>query len=171
MNLKLPLSRKWYNFINVFIENNIKNEYLNNENIIRLSYFEKEEIMKEIVNYENKNRDIINNIKGEILRIEGLQDILKCNNIKCLKILYHDFIRIYLNQKFNDNFELGLQFLDIFLQLKLNINRNDNYSFINNKKIISLHDSFLNLNELNPDEIMKQNIKYDADTLTKIMVF
>ena len=171
MNLKLPLSRKWYNFINVFIENNIKNEYLNNENIIRLSYFEKEEIMKEIVNYENKNRDIINNIKGEILRIEGLQDILKCNNIKCLKILYHDFIRIYLNQKFNDNFELGLQFLDIFLQLKININRNDNYSFINNKKIISLHDSFLNLNELNPDEIMKQNIKYDADTLTKIMVF
>ena len=59
MNLKLPLSKKWYNLINVFIENNIKEDYLSNENHIRFTYFEEDNIMKEIDKYEKINQDII----------------------------------------------------------------------------------------------------------------
>ena len=170
-NLVLPLSKKWYNLMTIFIENNIKNDYLSNEDRIRLSYFENKEIIKEMSNYEIKKQDIINNTKGEILRIEGLNDLIESKNIKITKILYQDFIRIYLNQKFNDNFVLGLQFIDILMQLKLNINRNDNYSFIKKKNKISLQDSFLNLNKPEQDKENNQNMKYDVDTLAKIIIF
>ena len=96
MNLKLPLSKKWYNLIEIFIQNNIKEDYLSNEDYIRLSYFEPENIIKEIDNHEKKKQDIINNTKGEILRIEGFNDLMKSNNKKYIKILYQDFLTIYL---------------------------------------------------------------------------
>ena len=169
MNLKLPLSKKWYDLINVFIENNIKEDYLYNEDHIRLSEFEKDNIIKEISKYDNKKQDIINNTKGEILRIEGLNIIIKSNNIKYLKLLYQDFLSIYLNKKFKENLALGLQFLDILIQLKLNITKNNNYYFINQKETISLQDSFFNHDEIYLNN--NQNIKYDIDTLSKILVF
>ena len=112
MNLLLPLSKKWYDLINVFIENNIKEKYLRIEDHIRLSNDIEERLMKEINIYESKKQDLINNTKGEILRIEGLNDLIKSNNIKYIKLLFQDFFKIFLNKKFNDHLELGLQFLD-----------------------------------------------------------
>ena len=172
MNLNLPLSKKWFYLIKIFIENNIKENYLANEDHIRLSYFEEGDIIKQMENYENKKQDIINIIKGEILRIDGLNDLINDdNNIKYFNILYQDFMIIYLNQKFNENLILGLQFLDILIQLKLNINKKDKYSFINNKKSISLENSNFNLNKILADNGVNRNIKYDVDTLSKILVF
>ena len=77
MNLKLPLSKMWFYAIKMFIENNIKGDYLTNENNIRLSDLKEENIEQQMKNYENKNQNIIDITKGEILRIEGLKDIIK----------------------------------------------------------------------------------------------
>ena len=171
LNLQLPLSKKWFYIIKIFIENNIKEDYLTNEDYIRFTFFKKEEILKELETYYKKKQDIINKAKGEILRIEGLNDLIESENIKYLKILYQDFMTLYLSQKFKDNFVLGLQFLDILIQLKLNIHKNDNYSFINSNNKIALVDSYFDLNKINIDNSFNQNIKYDVDTLTKILVF
>ena len=86
MNLLLPLSKKWYDLINVFIENNIKEKYLRIEDHIRLSNNIEERLMKEINIYESTKQDLINNTKAEILRIEGLNDLIKSNNIKYIKL-------------------------------------------------------------------------------------
>ena len=59
--------------------------------------------------------------------------------------------------------------MDILIQLKLNINKNDNYSFINNNDSISLQNSFADIDEI--DSNKNQNIKYEIDTLTKIIIF
>ena len=80
MNLLLPLSKKWYDLINVFIENNIKEEYLTNEDYIRLSDFKKDVVINKIDDYERKKQDLVNNTKGEILRIDGLNDLIKSKN-------------------------------------------------------------------------------------------
>ena len=68
--------------------------------------------------------------------------------------------------------ELGLQFLDILIQLKLNINKKDNYSFIDkNRDSISLQNSFYNINENNFNDLNNQNIKYIINSLSKILIF
>ena len=174
MNLSLPLSKKWYDLINSYIEKNIKQNYLNNENNLRFLNFEDDEIvMNERINYENNNKDIYNIIKGELSRIAGLSDLLNSNNIQFIKLIYQDFLTIYLNKKFKDNSQLGLEFLYILIQLKLNINKNDNYAFINDTNKIFLEDSFYNTNakKINSGINNSKNIKYDSDTLSKILVF
>ena len=171
MNLKLPLSKMWFYAIKMFIENNLKEDYLTNENNIRLSDIEEENIEQQMRNYENKKQNILDITKGEILKIEGLKDIIKSDNKEYLKILYQDFMNLYLIQKFNKNLLLGMQFLDILIQLKLNINQKDNYSFINNKNNISLQDSFFNLNVNQEENSININIKYDIDSLSKILLF
>ena len=110
MNLSLPLSKKWYDLINVFIENNIKENYLRNEDYIRLSNDIKDNLNKEINIYESTKQDLINNTKGEILRIEGLSDLIKSNNIKYIKLLYQDLFMIFLNKKFNEHWNWAYNF-------------------------------------------------------------
>ena len=143
LNLFLPLSKKWYDLINIFIENNIKEDYIKNEEILRIANFEKDKYDKHMDNYSKIKSDCINNVKGEILRIDGLNDLVKNQNINYMKMIYVDFMTIYLTKKFKDNIEKGIQFLDILIQLRLNITKDNNYSFIdNNKKKINLQDSF-----------------------------
>ena len=71
MNLKLSLSKMWFYAIKMFIENNLKEDYLTNENNIRLSDIEEENIEQQMRNYENKKQNILDITKGEILKIEG----------------------------------------------------------------------------------------------------
>ena len=180
LNLSLPLSKKWYDAINTFIENNIKEDYINNEENLRLNQFEENEIDIELGKYSKMKNDFVNNVKGEILRIEGLNELLKTKNIYYIQMIYTDFISIYLSKNFNKDIDLGIQFLDILIQLRLNINNENRYSFIdNNKDKINLQDSFSNLqfNDMNSNKINiynkneELNIKYDEDTLCNILTF
>ena len=60
-----------------------------------------------------------------------------------MKMIYVDFMTIYLSKKYKDNIDKGKSFLDILIQLRLNITEENNYSFIdNNKKKLNLQDSF-----------------------------
>ena len=161
LNLSLPLSKKWYDLINVFIENNIKENYMNNEENLRISIFEENEINQEMEKYSKIKNDFIDNVKGELLRINGLNDLIKTKNVNYMKMIYIDFMTIYLTKKFKDNIDIGIQFLDILIQLKFN---NKDLFFENNRRKISFQGSFDNKNE-------ESNIKYDEETLSKIIIF
>ena len=170
LNLNLPLSKKWYDSIYIFIENNIKEDFMNNEEYLRITDIEQNRFEEELEKYSKIKSDFINNVKGEILRIEGLSDLIKTKNKIYLKKIYFDFITIYLSKKFKYNIDLGIKFLDILIQLRLNINKDNKFSFIeNNKKKINLQDSFSDLNFNNIKEEL--NIKYDEETLSKILIF
>ena len=93
MNLELPLSKKWYDSISSFIENNIKNDYLINEDHMRLSDFENDNIEKEKKYYEIKRQDLTNLTKMEILRTEGFNDLLKPKDIKYTKLSLNFLLR------------------------------------------------------------------------------
>ena len=179
LNLYLPLSKKWYELINIFIENNIKADYIYNEENLRLNKIEENKFDFELDKYSKRIIDFMNKVKGEILRIEGLNEILKTKNIDCIRKIYIDFMIIFLTKKFNNNIDIGIQFLDILIQLKLNISKENKYSFIdNNKKVINLQDNFVvsksndkNNNKININKNEELNIKYDEDTLSKILLF
>ena len=164
LNLFLPLSKIWYDVINIFIENNIKEEYLNNEEKLRFfNIKDKKKMENTLKNYSKLKNDFIINVKMEILKIDGLNDLIRDKKIDYMKMIYSDFLTIYLSQKHKDNISIGLKFLDILIQLK--------FSFIdNNKKKINLQDNFNYKDKENKinDEL---NIKYNEDTLCKILIF
>ena len=173
MNLYLPLSKKWYDLLNNFIENNIKEDYINNEDNIR--FYESKDIQEEIKTYEYQKQDYLNYTKREMSKIEGLCEIIKINNDKYIKYFYYDFLRIYLNKKYNEesNIILGIQVLDILIQLKLNIKKDENYSYNNNNKL-SIENTFDDLIYNQKNRIYEEKIsiiKYDVDILTNILIF
>ena len=174
LNLNLPLSKKWFDKINIFIENNIKEEYNYNEEYLRTEVIENDKINQKINEYIKTKKDFIENVKGELLRIDGLNDLIKNNDMKYLKLIYIDFMTIYLTRRYKENIGKGLQFLDVLIQLRLNINKDNKYSFIDNNKNINLQDNFSsfdnNIININ-DKIEELNIKYDQDTLSKILIF
>ena len=103
---------------------------------------------------------------------------MKSNNINYMRMIYIDFLTIYLTKQYKENIDDGLQFLDVLIQLKLNINKDNKYSFIDNyKKKINLQNSFFDFNNLktnkkiNDIKNVEMNIKYDEDTLSKILIF
>ena len=178
LNLSLPLSKKWYDAINLYIENNIKEDYINNEEKLRTQIFEKDQINKELEKYSKTKNDFIDNVKGELLRTDGLNDLIKGNNLNYIRMIYIDFLTIYLTKQYKENIDDGLQFLDVLIQLKLNINKDNKYSFIDNyKKKINLQNSFCDFNsmktnkKINDIKNVEMNIKYDEDTLSKILIF
>ena len=172
LNLSFPLSKKWYDSLNIFIEKNIKEGYMLNEENLRCYSIEEKNLEKEFDNFSKNKNDFINNVKGEIQRIDGLNDLIKSKNINYMKMIYKDFMTIYLTKKYNENIDLGIKFLDVLIQLKLNINKDNKYSFIdNNKKQINLQDSFstkLNKNNIINEEL---NIKFDEENLSKVLIF
>ena len=174
LNLNLPLSKKWFDKIYAFIENNIREDYNHNEEYLRTEVIEDDQINQQINYYIKSKKDFIDNVKGELLRIDGLNDLIKNNDMKYLKLIYIDFVTIYLTRRYKENIGKGLQFLDILIQLRLNINNDSKYSFIDNNKSINLQDSFSsfdnNIININ-NETEELNIKYDQDTLSKILIF
>ena len=175
LNLNLPLSKKWYDTIHIFIENNIKEDYMSNEECLRITDFEENRFEEELEKYSKVKNDFISNVKGELLRIDGLNDLIKVKNAIYVKMIYIDFITIYLSRKFKNNINLGIKFLDILIQLRLNITKENKYTFIeNNKKKINLQDSFSDISLMNNikfDINEELNIKYDEETLSKILIF
>ena len=179
LNLLFPLSKKWYDKINAFIENNIKTEYIYNEEKLRfLDIEENKKIENALKNYSKLKNDFVNNIKMEIIKIEGLNDLIKTRNINYMKMIYSDFLTIYLSKKYKENISKGIKFLDILIQLRINIIKENQFAFIdNNKKKIILQDNFTNMKFYNKEKEKENNlneeinIKYDEDTLCKIMLF
>ena len=174
LNLNLPLSKKWFDKIYIFIKNNIKEEYNHNEENLRIEVIENDKINQQINEYIKTKKDFIDNVKGELLRIDGLNDLIKNNDMKYLKLIYIDFMTIYLTRRYKENIGKGLKFLDILIQLRLNINSDNKYSFIDNNKNINLQDNFSSFenNIININNKTEElNIKYDQDTLSKILIF
>ena len=159
LDLSFPLSKKWYDSLNSFIEKNIKEEYMLNEGKLRSYIIEEKDVDKELDNYNKIKNDFKNNLKAEIQRIEGLSDLIKCDNINYKKMIYKDFMIIYLREKFEENIEIGIKFLDILIQLRLNLNKD------NNKQQLNLKDSFSNIYK------EEMNARFDIDNLSKIFIF
>ena len=159
--IKIPFLQKIINEnIFNFIKIKIASDYIKKEGMIT---FKKiildEDIEIEKSQYIKGIQELNNNLKNEIYKYDFLINILKSGNIELIRDLFSDCFHIFLmrSNKFNNNYNILIGFLDIIIQLRLKtrINNDLNTDFCLKGKKIELETSFLNL------YINKDNKKID----------
>ena len=170
--LQIPESKLFLERINVYINNEIFNRYVENEDSLRKKYFTDEEINKAKDIYKNEIDQLNDNIRVEIEKYEFYKNIFK-NKDSYPKKLFNDylifFIIKYLEKNAIDDFTINkkiLSFLILIIKLKLKYSE-EKKKFnkpIENFKFKYTEEEFINI------LIFTQGYKNDLFTLFNIYI-
>ena len=174
LNIKIPLISKGIIIGKIFkyIKDEIILKYQANE-LKLIDVITDNSIIEETINEYNDTLNQLNeNIYIALMNQEILKEIIYSDDTYLINSLLHDFILLFIldGKRFNDGeyFEELYRFIDILIQLRvLNIQEN-NFSFVNKNKSITL----LKLYDILYNDNIKSNNKNKIGiTLAKILGF
>ena len=125
---KLPNSKQYLEKIIKYVEKK-KSEYFQNEDKLRNKNYNKAK--KHIENYENKLKQIKEDIKLEINKYKYLEVIYSKNEVEIAKLLLNDYIKYFIIKDLNKNknIEKIFNFLILIIKIKLSQENNHIYDF------------------------------------------
>ena len=139
-NLQIPESKIFLEKINTYINNEIYNRYVENEDSLRKKYNDEQEIKNIIEKYNSELQRLEENIKVEIDKYEFFKNIYDKKKNILKKLLLEDYLRFFvikfleknvIDYKINEHI---LSFLIIILKLKFFGTNINEYKFDNSQE-------------------------------------
>ena len=133
--LVIPKSRVSMEKLIKYVNDDICQEYIKNEDSLRKNYTTQEKIIENTKNYYNVKERLIENIKNEINKNELLKAVLYQDNEELKKLIFEEYFKYYAMkylEKANINYlknEKVLNFLKMIIKIKLSENNSYNYDF------------------------------------------
>ena len=133
--LVIPKSRGSMEKLIKYVNDDICQEYIKNEDSLRKNYTTQEKIIEKTKNYYNVKERLIENIKNEINKNELLKAVLYQDNEELKKLIFEEYFKYYAMkylEKANINYlknEKVLNFLKMIIKIKLSENNSYNYDF------------------------------------------
>ncbi len=132
--LSIPSSYNWFNGIKIdfILKQKINEKYIKNENSLRPRK-ELQDEKKSLEKYLFEYNKITEGTKEEFSKNENLREIFSSNYENIKKAIFYDYLNIYcveISEKFSNNVENlpnPLNFIEVLLQMKFNIIKEDNY--------------------------------------------
>ena len=123
--LEIPESKIYLERICNYINNEISNRYIENEDSLRKKYIEEEEITKAVENYQNEDKQLFDNINVELDRYDYYINIYKKENT-FQRVLLNDYLIFYLIKYLEKNANLDyamnkslISLLTLIIKLKI----------------------------------------------------
>ena len=133
--LVLPKSRLYMEKLIKYVNDDICQNYIKNEDSLRKNYTTQEKIIEKTKNYYNTNERLLENIKIEINKNELLKVVLYDNNTELKKLIFEEYLKYYSMkylEKANVDYlknEKVFNFLKLLIKIKLSENNNYDYDF------------------------------------------
>ena len=132
--LSIPSSYNWFNGIKIdfILKQKINEKYIKNENSLRPRK-ELQDEKKSLEKYLFEYNKITDGTKEEFSKNENLREIFSSNYENIKKAIFYDYLNIYcveISEKFSNNVENlpnPINFIELLLQMKFNIIKEDNY--------------------------------------------
>ena len=157
--LEIPESKIYLERICNYINNEISNRYIENEDSLRKKYIEEDEITKAIENYQNEVKQLFDNINVELDRYDYYTNIYKKENT-FQRVLLNDYLIFYLIKYLEKNANLDyamnkslISLLILIIKLKLKYEEKEKEK---SKKVTSIE---------------KFKFKYNKDEFIQILLF
>ena len=135
--LEIPRSKNYFDIIVNYTEKEIKQRYIDNEEILRKNYTREEKIIEAKNKYYNELEKIEENLKNEINKNEFFEVLEKQEDEEFKKILLQDYLKYYVikclgtkevNYQINEKI---LNLLILIIQSKFSKTNNQYYVFEN----------------------------------------
>ena len=151
--LQIPHSKIYFDKIIKYVNDEINERFIENENLLRKHYENKEETLEIIEMYENQLKKIEYNIKNELNKYDFFKEIYNKNIVQLKTLITEDYLKYYIikiiDKKetdfiINENiYNILLLIIKFILNKEENIN---NFTFLNNInefiKIIEITQSY-----------------------------
>ena len=152
--LQIPQSKIYFDKIIKYVNDEIIERFIENENLLRKQYDKKDEILEIIEIYKNQLKKIEYNIKNELNKYDFYKEIYNKNIIKLKALITEDYLKYYtikiIDKQETDYIKNEYIYNILVLIIKFMLNREEedmnDFSFSNNInefiKIIELTQSY-----------------------------
>ena len=135
--LQLPQSKLYFDKLIKYINDEISERYINNENSMRKNYDNEKKNVEITRIYYNESNRLKENVKTEINKYEYYKEIYSQKNNELKRLLLEDYLIYFVIKNFelkDNNYSMSgniFDFLKLIIKIMLNENHNNNYNFKN----------------------------------------
>ena len=158
LELNIPSIKTNLYRLKKYIKENVLEKYIKNEDMLRTDLpDDNEQKWKNI--YKDQKKSLEKNIRTQIYKIKGLEEILKIKNIQAIKDFFNDLYIIYLSDKYKNELTEKIRFLDIIIQIYILNDGNIEANFA--EKIFKKHE----------ERIMENKFDDYFNDIAKVLLF
>ena len=158
LELNIPSIKTNLYRLKKYIKENVLEKYIKNEDMLRTDLpDDNEQKWKNI--YKDQKKSLEKNIRNQIYKIKGLEEILKIKNIQAIKDFFNDLYIIYLSDKYKNELTEKIRFLDIIIQIYILNDGNIEANFA--EKIFKKHE----------ERIMENKFDDYFNDIAKVLLF